>query len=118
MKGLYALSFIITSTVCYSLGYRMGQYRPIKDGSEKSVKPIEVNLNFFQNAKKNDNWFFPCNVIHVEILERDNIDKKFYNEMCEFIKKFIHEGKNSTLVEYSTFVEYCKGSCIEQNDQN
>ena len=101
MKGLYALSFIVTSTLFFNLGYRMGQYRSIKN-EPPEVKPIEVKLNFFQYVKEVDNWFFPCNVIHLEIIERDETDEFFYSEMCGFIKKFIKERKNSGL----TFIEY------------
>ena len=103
---------MITSTVCYKLGYVMGQYRTIRGEPEISAKPATVNLNFFQYEKKIRDWFFPCKVIHVEVIERDEHDNKFYNEMRGLIKQFLSERN------HSAFVEYCDGSCIEQNDQN
>ena len=58
-----------------------------------------VNVEVFQNVKNIDNWYFPCNVFQIEIIERDEKDEELSKELNDVIKNFLID-KN---IDKSTF---------------
>jgi hypothetical protein len=112
MKELVILSFIIFVSIGYRVGYRVG----VSSVSTEPLKPAgleattEANIEIFQNVKKIEDWFFPCNVIHIEIIERDEKDEKLYNELNCTINKFIDRKQHK-----STILKNCYGASVNKN---
>lgn len=103
MREFILLSFIVF--VSTSIGYHIGYRRAILQPG----KFVTVDaLNDFKNI---DNWFFPCNVIHIEIIERNESDEKFSRELNDVITKFVKDKS----IEKSTFVKYCEGTSVYKN---
>lgn len=133
MRKLFLLSFIIfvSTSIGYSVGYRVGGVastvltKPIHKNVKpihENVKPIHenvkhenvkanANVHFFQYVKHIDSWFFPCNGIYIEIIERDENSEKLYNELTKLIHKFVFDKK----IAKSTFVEYCYAAGVNKN---
>lgn len=118
MRKLFLLSFIIFASA--SIGYRAGYRRSV--GGVGGVvhpapgKPVHVTLDFFEDSKQIDNWFFLCNVIHIEILERDETDEKFSHELNDVINKFLNDKNRKE--DKSTFVKYRNGASVHKNYRN
>lgn len=105
MRELILLSFIFFAST--SIGYRVG-YR---NGAVAPSEPVYVTVDTFDYFKNIDNWFFPCNVIHIEIIERDETDEKFSSELNDVINKFV----NNKNIDKSAFVKYCDGTSVYKN---
>jgi hypothetical protein len=101
MKKIILLSFIffVSTSIGFRVGYRSGVH-------SAPARPVHVTLDFFYDPKRIDNWTFLCNVIHIEIIERDETDEKFSNELNDVINKFV--TVNNKKIDKSTFVKYCK----------
>ena len=102
MREFVLLSFIIfaSTSIGYRVGYHMGNGAVATEQVPiEQMIPIPVKVDFHQNVKKIDDWFFPCNVIHIEITERDKKDEDLSIELNESLKRI--------LIDKSTFTEYC-----------
>lgn len=111
MKELVILSFIIfVSTIGYRVGYHVG-VSSVSTEPAKVTETTEANVETFQNVKKIEDWFFPCNVIHIEIIERDAKDEKLYNELNDSINKLIEQHE-------STILKNCYGTSVHKNHCN
>ncbi len=93
MRQFILLSFVIiaSTSVGYSVGYHMGHRTVSSEPDEPyqvKIRP-NVNLNCYQDTKNIDTWVFPCNVIIIEIIEREKEDEELFNELHENIKKIL-----------------------------
>ena len=63
-------------------------------------------------------------MIHIEIIERNEIDERFSSELNDVINKFVNEfvnefvNDNSKNINKSTFVKYCDGASVHKNYHN
>lgn len=106
MRELILLSFIVFAST--SIGYHIGRSAvPLTPAS----KPAYVTVDALNDFKNIDNWFFPCNVIHIEIIERDESDETFSRELNDVITRFVKDKS----IEKSTFVKYCDGTSVYKN---
>jgi hypothetical protein len=109
MRELILLSFIVIAST--SIGYRVGYRVGYRNAAVAPSKPVYVTVDAFEDFNKFDNWFFPCNVIHIEIIERDETDEKFSSELNNVITKFVNNKEKYK----STFVKYCDGTSFYKN---
>lgn len=104
MREFILLSFIVFAST--SIGYRIG-----RSAVPPPSKPVYVTIDALNDLRKIDNWFFPCNVIHIEIIERNESDEEFSRELNDVITKFVKDK----IIEKSTFVKYCDGTSVYKN---
>lgn len=118
MRGFVLLSLIIfaSTSIGYGVGYHVGR-KTIS--SSETCKPDEpstpphpgVNLNCYQDTRTIDTWVFPCNVIIIEMIEREKKDEELYNELNENIEKFLidkstqHSLSNVTVPVFATTIK-------------
>ena len=124
MREFILLSFIIFAST--SIGYHMGYRSAVNSALTNPVltNPVLTNLvltnpvtvDVFDDFKNIDNWFLPCSVIHIEIIERNEIDERFSSELNDVINKFVND--NSKNINKSTFVKYCDGASVHKNYHN
>tara|TARA_B110000037_G_C16962089_1_gene441421 strand:- start:191 stop:514 length:324 start_codon:yes stop_codon:yes gene_type:complete len=103
------IEFILFSFIVFastSIGYHIG-----RKAVPPPIKPVYVTVDALNDLRNIDNWFFPCNVIHIEIIERNESDEKFSRELNDVITKFVKDRS----IEKSTFVKYCDGTSVYEN---